>query len=73
MLYSEDGNWLRAFCLYPAIRGRTQLVSRSRIATPTAGWFQRALGVHVIESGGLIMERKMLLSIKCRAEHLAAK
>jgi len=73
VLHSEDGNWVWAFCLYPVTPGRTQLVSRNRIATPTAGRFQRAFGVLVMEPGSLIMERKMLLGIKRRAEHLATE
>ena len=73
VLYSEDGNWVWAFCLYPVTPDRTQLVSRNRIATPAAGLFQRAFGVLVMEPGSLIMERKMLLGIKRRAEHLAVE
>ena len=71
VLHSEDSNWVWAFCLYPAGPDRTRLVSRNRIATPGAGWLQRSFGVLVMEPGSLIMERKMLLGIKSRAEHLA--
>ena len=73
VLYSEDGNWVWAFCLYPVTPGRTQLVSRNQIVTPGAGRFQRAFGVLVMEPGSLIMERKMLLGIKRRAERLATE
>jgi hypothetical protein len=72
VLYSQDGNWVWAFCLYPAGPDRTRFVSRNRISTPGAGWLQRAFGVLVMEPGSLIMERKMLLGIKSRAEDLAA-
>ena len=71
VLHSEDGNWVWAFCLYPEGPGRTILLSRNRIATPGAGWAQRAFGILVMEPGSLVMERKMLLGIKSRAEHLA--
>jgi hypothetical protein len=71
VLHSEDGNWVWAFCLFPAGPDRTRLVSRNRIATPGASWLQRAFGVLVMEPGSLIMERKMLLGIKSRAEKLA--
>ena len=72
VLHSEDDNWVWAFCLYPAGPDRTRLVSRNRIATPRAGWLQRAFGVLVMEPGSLIMERKMLLGIKSRAEDLVS-
>jgi hypothetical protein len=73
VLHSEDGNWVWAFCLYPVGSNRTTLVSRNRIATPAAGRPQRAFGVLVMEPGSLIMERKMLLGIKQRAERLAGQ
>ena len=73
VLHSEDGNWVWAFCLYPIGPDHTTLVSRNRIAVPTAGRLQRAFGVLVMEPGSLIMERKMLLGIKRRAERLAGQ
>ncbi len=73
VLHSEDGNWVWAFCLYPSGPDRTRLVSRNRIVTPGAGWLRRAVGILVLEPGSLVMERKMLLGIKSRAEHLAAQ
>ncbi len=73
VLHSEDGNWVWAFCLYPVGQDRTTLVSRNRIATPAAGRLQRAFGVLVMEPGSLVMERKMLLGIKRRAERLAGQ
>jgi hypothetical protein len=73
VLHSEDGNWIWAFCLYPDGEGRTRLVSRNRIGTPDASPFQRAFGTFVMEPGSLIMERKMLLGIKRRAEMLVTR
>lgn len=65
---SEDGNWVWAFCLLPAAPGRTRLVSRNRISRPTSSVWQRMWWPLVMEPGSLIMERKMLLGIKHRAE-----
>ena len=48
-----------------------RLISRNRIATPGASRLARALSTYVMEPGSLIMERKMLLGIKQRAERLA--
>jgi hypothetical protein len=70
VLRSEDGNWVWAFSLVPAGTG-TRLISRNRIATPGASWLARALNTYAMEPGSLIMERKMLLGIKQRAERLA--
>ena len=47
----------------------TRLVSRNRIALPNAGVLQRLFYMFIMEPGSLIMERKMLLGIKERAEH----
>ncbi len=71
VLHSEDGNWVWAFCLLPLGPDRTRLVSRNRISTPAASTAQRAFQTLVLEPGSLIMERKMLLGIKQRAESLA--
>jgi len=70
VLRSDDGNWVWAFCLVPEGQG-TRLVSRNRIATPDASHLVRAFNYYVMEPGSLIMERKMLLGIKQRAERLA--
>jgi hypothetical protein len=48
-------------------------VSRNRIATPDAGFVRRAVNRLVMEPGSLVMERKMLLGIKRRAERLAER
>jgi hypothetical protein len=68
---SEDGNWVWQFALYP-LGGRTRLVSRNRISTRSLAQPQR-LAYVLMEPGSLVMERKMLLGIKQRAESLAAK
>jgi len=68
----EDHNWVWTFALFPA-DGGTRLLSRNRIATPYASALIRWFGVLVMEPGSLVMERKMLLGIKERAERLAAE
>jgi len=69
VLRSDDGHWVWSFILRPEGTG-TRLLSRNRIAVPGASkgmhWFYR----YVMEPGSLIMERKMLLGIKERAERL---
>jgi hypothetical protein len=64
---SEDGRWVWIFGLYPYWLG-TRLVSRNRIATPEASWAGRLASRVVLEPGSLVMERRMLLGIKERAE-----
>ena len=67
---SEDGTWVWTFVLAEE-EGATRLLSRNRIAMPGASLAGR-LGMLVMEPGSLVMERKMLLGIKERAERLAA-
>ena len=65
---SADGNWVWSFVL--GERGtRTRLISRNRFRLPTLG---ARLGMLPMEPASLVMERKMLLGIKERAERLAA-
>jgi hypothetical protein len=64
-----DGNWVWIFALF-AEDGQTRLISRNRIAAPGAP-LARLFSTLVMEPGSLIMERKMLLGIKERAEVLA--
>ena len=52
-----------------ASNGGTRLISRNRIATRGASLGGK-LGMLVMEPGSLVMERKMLLGIKQRAEAL---
>ena len=70
VLRSDDGNWIWTFVLRPQQRG-TRLLSRNRIATPGASRAVRTFNRYVMEPGSLIMERKMLIGIKTRAERLA--
>jgi hypothetical protein len=63
---SEAGDWVWTFVLVPE-DGTTRLISRNRIVLKVAAAGQR-LGSLVMEPGSLIMERKMLLGIKRRAE-----
>jgi hypothetical protein len=60
-----------AFGLYPKDGGRTRLVSRNRL--PGSGPLFWLAMVAFMEPGSLIMERKMLLGIKQRAEALAGE
>jgi hypothetical protein len=68
-----DQNWVWIFALAPESDGEsTRLISRNRIATaalPAAG---RLFYTVFMEPGSLVMERKMLLGIKQRAESTAA-
>ena len=66
---SEAGDWVWTFALEPK-NGSTRLISRNRVAMKGAAAGQR-LGMLVMEPGSLVMERKMLLGIKQRAERLA--
>jgi hypothetical protein len=67
---SEAGDWVWTFALVPE-DGSTRLISRNRIALKGVAAGQR-LGMLVMEPGSLVMERKMLLGIKERAERLYA-
>jgi hypothetical protein len=67
---SEDGNWVWAFGIYPDGE-MSRLVSRNRIAAPRPSAFAKLFNTLVMEPGSLVMERKMLLGIKERAERLA--
>ncbi|HEY5275879.1 MAG TPA: SRPBCC family protein [Coriobacteriia bacterium] len=67
---SEDGTWAWTFVLVED-GGRTRLLSRNRIAVGHSPGAR--LGMAVMEPGSLVMERKMLLGIKERAERLAAR
>ncbi len=64
---SEDGNWVWTFVLQGS-NGRTRLISRNRFRLPTLG---ARIGMAPMMPASLVMERKMLLGIKQRAENLA--
>jgi hypothetical protein len=65
---SEDGNWVWTFVL-TGHNGTTRLISRNRFRLPTLG---ARIGMIPMEPASLLMERKMLLGIKERAERLSA-
>jgi hypothetical protein len=65
----DDGSWIWSFGLYPTGSG-TRLVSRNRIATRGASLPVRIVQTLFMEPGSLVMERRMLLGIKSRAETL---
>lgn len=65
---SEDGTWGWSFVL-DDVGGKTRFISRNRIATREPSLGDR-IGMAVMEPGSLVMERKMLLGIKQRAESL---
>jgi len=69
VLRADDGNWVWAFTLVADGVG-TRLISRNRIALPGSGALMRLATRYVMEPGSLLMERKMLLGIKSRAERV---
>jgi len=66
---SADGNWVWTFVLEER-DGRTRLISRNRFRLPK---LKGRIGMIPMEPGSLLMERKMLLGIKQRAEGFAAE
>ena len=64
---SQDHNWVWTFVLDER-EGCTRLISRNRFRLPT---LMARLGMLPMEPASLVMERKMLLGIKARAERLA--
>jgi hypothetical protein len=66
---SEDGNWVWAFVLEGS-GGSTRLISRNRFRLPTLA---ARLGMVPMEPASLLMERKMLLGIKERAERASVE
>jgi len=73
VLQSEDENWVWIFRLLPRGDGSTRLISRNRILSPSPSVLLRAFSTFVMEPGSLIMERKMLLGIRQRAEALSRR
>ena len=65
---SENGNWVWTFVL-ESHDGKSRLISRNRFRLPTLA---ARIGMFPMEPASLVMERKMLLGIKTRAERLAA-
>ncbi len=66
---SSNHAWVWSFELRPA-NGHTRLISRNRFDTAALP-VKDKLAYPIIEPGSWVMERKMLLTIKERAEHLA--
>jgi hypothetical protein len=66
---SADGNWVWSFILDERT-GRTRLISRNRFRLPR---LKDKIGMIPMEPGSLVMERKMLMGIKNRAETLAVE
>jgi hypothetical protein len=66
---SQDGNWVWTFVLNQT-NGTTRLISRNRFRLPRV--IDR-IGMVPMEPASLLMERKMLLGIKQRAERLAGR
>jgi hypothetical protein len=64
---SADGNWVWTFVLEDR-DGQTRLISRNRFRLPR---LRDRIGMLPMEPASLVMERKMLLGIKQRAERLA--
>ena len=64
---SADRDWIWAFVLDPQ-GDVTRLISRNRIAMTSPSLGRRLINRLVMEPGSLVMERKMLLGIKQRAE-----
>jgi hypothetical protein len=67
---ASDLNWVWIFAVAPE-DGSTRLISRNRIATADMSPVGRLFCTLFMEPGSLVMERKMLLGIKQRAERLA--
>ena len=63
---SADGNWVWTFVLEER-GGATRLISRNRFRLPTLA---TRVGMIPMEPASLVMERKMLLGIRQRAERL---
>ena len=66
---SADGNWVWTFVLEQH-DGATRLISRNRFRLPR---LVDRFGMAPMEPASLVMERKMLLGIKARAEREARK
>jgi hypothetical protein len=65
---SQDGNWVWTFVLFEH-DGATRLISRNRFCLAS---LSAQIAMLPMEPASLVMERKMLLGIKRRAETLAS-
>jgi hypothetical protein len=68
----RDGNWSWTFALAPVGDAETRFVSRNRFSMWDVTIGERVAMV-IVDPGAFIMERKMLLGIKERAEKLYAE
>ena len=64
---SEDGRWVWSFSLSEQ-SGGTRLVSRNRISEGDPTIARRLVDRLIMEPGSLVMERRMLIGIRDRAE-----
>lgn len=64
---SEDGNWTWSFVLH-GVGSHTRLISRNRFRLPS---LPARIAMLPLEPGSLLMERRMLLGIRERAQRLA--
>ena len=71
VMRAEDGRWVWSFVIVPE-GDRTRFISRNRFVL-TGGTLSRWASTYLMEPGSLVMERKMLLGIKSRAERFAAR
>lgn len=69
-LRSQDGGWVWTFELRRVPTG-TRLVSRNRIIDADGSWARRLVNRAVLEPGSLVMERRMLIGLRDRAETTA--
>ncbi|MEE3852138.1 SRPBCC family protein [Gordonia sp. LSe1-13] len=65
---SADGNWVWAFTIADGADGTCRLISRNRYRLPR---LRDRIGMVPMEAGSLVMERKMLLGIRHRAETMS--
>jgi len=68
----SDGTWVSIFALV-CDNGTTRLVNRNRYAAPSKSAPSRVALSMLLEQGSLLLQRKMLLGIKERAELLATE
>ena len=71
VLRSDDGNWVWAFCLVPDGKSAPDSSAGTGSPRPERRGPLGPSTSYVMEPGSLVMERKMLLGIKKRAERLA--
>ncbi len=70
LAFQVGGTWVWTFALFPG-DGGTRLISRNLIRLPGSPAPVRAAWSLLMEPGSLVMERRMRLGIKERAERLA--